>query len=138
MAGRKYTQCFNYPGPPLQKPFNLDRDMGFIIASVAFTILSSVIVGFVIGMILGPIGGVVGAAAGLLIGITAGVANTIVETADKWLNQRLVCLGNDRLCAVGTISSSTIDPKKPEKPPLPGRGGRNSASSTTTSTSTSY
>ena len=110
MAGRKYTQCFNYPGPPLQKPFNLDRDMGFIIASVAFTVLSSVIVGFVVGFILGPIGGVVGAAAGLLVGITTAVANTIVETADKWLNQRLVCLGNDRLCAVGTITAAPSTP----------------------------
>ncbi|WP_123023344.1 hypothetical protein [Mycolicibacterium stellerae] len=111
MAARKYTQCFNYPGPPLQKPFNLDRDMPFIVASVAFQVLSFVTVGLVVGLIFGPVGAVIGVAAGLLIGITTSVAGTIVDSADKWLNQRLVCLGAAPVCAVGTITASTIGPK---------------------------
>ena len=113
MTGRKYTQCFNYPGPPLQKPFNLHRDMPFIVASVVFQVLSFVTVGLVVGLIFGPVGAVIGVAAGLLIGITTSVADTIVDSANKWLNQRLVCLGNAPVCAVGTISASTINPEDP-------------------------
>src|SRR6476619_5592827 len=104
MAGRKLTQCYNYPGPPLKKPFNLKRDMPFIVASIATTVLSFVTAGFVIGFIFGPVGAAIGAGIGLAIGITAGVADTIVESANKWLNQRLLCLGNPRICAVGTIT----------------------------------
>ena len=67
-------------------------------------VLSFVTAGVIIGFVFGPVGAVVGGLLGLEIGITAGVAGTIVDSANKWLNQRLVCLGNPSICAVGTIT----------------------------------
>ncbi len=58
---------------------------------------------------------------GLVIGITAGVASTIADSANKWLNQRLVCLDKPPICAVGTITTSTPDPDKDPPPPGPRR-----------------
>lgn len=121
MTGRKYTQCYNYPGPPLVKPFNLDRDVPFVVASFATTLIASAITGTIVGFILGPLGAAIGFGVGIVIGITAGVADTIVESADKWLNQRLVCLGDTPICAVGTITMSTPDPEDPPDHPGPRR-----------------
>lgn len=99
MAGCKFSQCLNYPGPPLQKPFNVDRDMPFVVASFGFTVLSFVTVGFVVGFIFGPLAAAIGVGVGLVIGIAAGVADTIVDRANQWLNQRLVCLGHPAFAA---------------------------------------
>jgi hypothetical protein len=106
MAGKKYTQCYEYrpENYPTSKPFNI-KDLPMLAgvhAILAFTLMGS---GIVIGLAFGPVGAVVGAIIGFIVGVTSGVATALHSASDEWRFQRLICLAKDEpKCAVGTVS----------------------------------
>src|SRR4030095_7639954 len=105
MSFKKYTQCYVYdPTNPGSKPFNIkDAPMEALVhAILAFTLMGSfVITGLIIA---GPIGAIVGTIIGFVVGITTGVATLISEASDMWRFHRLICLGENPQCAVGTVT----------------------------------
>ena len=105
MAFRKYTKCYEYPGPlhSAGKPFNKKRDSVFDLAVAATIALSIMASGIIIGAAGGPVGLVIGAIAGFVVGVIVGVAHTITQGANKWLYQRLICLAGRPKCAVGIV-----------------------------------
>jgi hypothetical protein len=109
MSFKKFTQCYAYD-PSLQssKPFNIkDAPMEVLVKGILGLTLagSSVVLGLVIG---GPIGAIIGAIVGAILGVTTAVAALIYDVSDKWRFHRLVCLGSNPKCAVGTV---TLGPK---------------------------
>jgi hypothetical protein len=105
MAFKKYTQCYVFDPAtyPTSKPFNKsDLPMHALVhAILALSLTGS---GVVIGLAFGPIGAIIGAIIGMAVGITTGVTVALNEASDKWRFHRLVCLGDPRKCAIGTVT----------------------------------
>ena len=92
MAFRQYTKCYQHTAG--DTPFN-ESDLLSTILAVGGISLVGAILSYAFGFF------VVGA-----VFMAVGYAGTIAEVARNWLNHRLVCLGDQPKCAVGTVQST--------------------------------
>jgi hypothetical protein len=106
VAFRKYTQCYKYDPAnyPTSKPFNIDdlATLGLVHVIEALVLMGSItLTGLIVG---GPIGAAIGAIIGFIVGITTGTATALQNASDRWRFHRLICLGTEPQCAVGTVT----------------------------------
>lgn len=100
MSFKQFTHCFVYPGSG--KPYNGKDRTKFVLVNLLIALISGAVMGGAGFIIAGPIGAIVFGSFGWLAGLTS----LIQDAAEQWLNHRLVCLGSEPLCAVGTVSYS--------------------------------
>jgi hypothetical protein len=100
--GPQYTKCRNFKSagnPPFHESDFAKLGIGYGINGALWGLFLGLFVGLAVG---GPIGALIGVFVGLFSGTTFGLFNAIEAGADRWLHDRLVCLGG-RKCAVGTV-----------------------------------
>ena len=94
MAFRQYTKCYQHTAG--DEPFNESDLVGTVLAIGGLSLLGAIL-SYAFGFFL------VGA-----VFMAVGYAGTIAEIARKWLNHRLVCLGDPPKCAVGVVQSTPM------------------------------